>query len=377
MVQAGETATSVPYDDNVGRILKTIGQPLELVNLGQSKASLRLDSRYIKDVLKRVENDSVSWTPIADHLRETYGFQPLLVDLFLCFLCQRDHRALQELDGDPVEIRIGMPQAIRIRLQRGKIVSAADWHRLRDLGNQLLDVPRPSALRSLQGQDRFAAELKKRGQEKRTVLQGLHTRLVHLGVDGGERLNEVATANTRLGVLAQTTPDSHKILAELLAAWPEETSDSIRSVVQQAEAIRDAIGELSDHARSNLKAGVQNPVIGTEALGHLSTLEGRLAAAQTEQPLTKDWVLTWNKKAQDLTQRLIEQPQPQAQPPFTGSPSSVPLPPPSARAVLLKARLNLGDADAVSSFLAQARKALSDQGRKSINVVLVREEDPE
>lgn len=373
MVQAGETTTSVSYDDNVGKILKTLGQPLELVNLGQSKASLRLDSRYIKDVLKQVENDSVSWTPIADHLRETYGFQPLLVDLFLCFLCQRDHRALQELDGDPVEVRIGMPQATRIRLQRGKTVSAADWHRLRDLGNQLLDVPRPPALRSLQGQDRFAAEVKRRGQEKRTVMQGLHARLVHLGVAQGERLNELGTANTRLSALAQTTPDSHKILAELLAAWPEEATDSIRSVVQQAEAMREAIGELNDHARLNLKAGIQHPAIGTEARGHLSVLEGRLAASQAQQPLTKDWVLGWNRKAQDLIQRLIEQPQP----PSPGPQPPVPAPPALLRAVLLKARVDPSDADAVSAFLAQARKALSEQGRKSINIVLVREEDPE
>jgi len=97
MVQAGETNVSVAYDETAGRVLKYLGQPLELVNLGQSKASFRLDSRYIKDVLQRTDQDSVAWAPIADHLRETYGFQPMLVDLFLCFLCQRDHRALQEI----------------------------------------------------------------------------------------------------------------------------------------------------------------------------------------------------------------------------------------------------------------------------------------
>jgi hypothetical protein len=50
MVQAGETNVSVAYDESVGKVLKSLGQPLELVNLGQTKASLRLDSRYIKDV---------------------------------------------------------------------------------------------------------------------------------------------------------------------------------------------------------------------------------------------------------------------------------------------------------------------------------------
>src|SRR5439155_18689034 len=191
MVQAGETNVSVAYDEAAGKVLKNLGQPLELVNLGQTKASLRLDSRYIKDVLQRADQDSVAWAPIAEHLRDTYGLQPLVIDLFLCFLCQRDHRALQELDGEPVEARVGMSATVRIRLQRGKLVSAADWHRLRDLGNQLFSVQRPPAHRSLQGQDKFATALRQAGQEKRTVIQqGLHQRLVHVGVDQGERLKE-------------------------------------------------------------------------------------------------------------------------------------------------------------------------------------------
>jgi hypothetical protein len=355
-------------------VLKTIGQPLELVDLGQTKASLRLDSRYIKDVLQRTDQDSVSWTPIADHLRETYGFQPLIVDLFLCFLCQRDHRALQEIDGETVEARIGMPPTTRVRLQRGKLVSAADWHRLRDLGNQLFEEPRPPAHRSLQGQDRFAAALRGRGQAKRTVLQGLHSRLVHLGVEQGDRLTELSTANTRLGAVAQATTDSHKVLSELLAGWTDDNSDAIRSIVQQAETIRDALGELNEHARAHLKAGVQHAAIGVEVRGHLSALEGRLAAAQAEQPLTKEWISTWNKKAQELIKRLIEQPQPPTPP----EPPQPPIVAPSApRVVLLKVRVDPSDADAISSFLAQARKALSDQSGKSINVVLTREEDAE
>lgn len=375
MVDAGEGSVSVAYDEGVGKVLKTLGQPLELVNLGQTKASLRLDSRYIKDVIQRADQDTVAWTPIADHLREIYGFQPLLVDLFLCFLCQRDHRALQEVDGEPLEVRIGMPQATRIRLQRGKLVSAADWHRLRDLGNQLFEVPRPPAHRSLQGQDRFTSSLRTKGQAKRTVLQGLHSRLVHLGVEQGGRLNELSTANSRLAALAQTTTDSHKVLTELLAAWPDDASDPQRTIVQQAESIRDALGELNEHARSNLKSGVNHAAIGMEVRGHLSVLDGRLAATQAEQPVTKDWISTWNKKAQELIKRLIEQPQPPTPPVPPLPPVPPPVPPP--RAVIFKARVDPTNADAISSFLAQARKALATLGKKPINVVLIREEDEE
>jgi hypothetical protein len=391
MIKAGEDGTSVAYDENVGKVLKTLGQPLELTNLGQTKASLRLDSRYIKDVLQKVDQDSVSWTPIADHLRETYGFQPLLIDLFLGFLCQRDHRALEDISGEPIDVRIGMSQTTRIRLQRGKLVSAADWHRLRDLGNQLFEIPRPAATRSLQAQDRFTAELRTKGQQKRTVLQGIHSHLVNLGVDKSDRLTELSTANTRLGPLAQNTTDTHKVLSELLAAWPDDASDALRTIVQQAEVIRDALAELNEHARTNLTAGVNHPVVGTEVRGHLAALGGRLAAAQAEQPLTKDWISTWNKKAQELIKRLIEQPQPPhaPQPPVGGGAIQPPVgrgggvqppvggPDVTPRTVLLKKRVNPSDADAISDFLAEVRKALTEQGTKPISVVLVRTEELE
>jgi hypothetical protein len=376
MIDAGEGSISVAYDDAVGRVLKTLGQPLELVNLGQTKASLRLDSRYIKEVLQRTDQDSVAWTPIADHLRETYGFQPLLLDLFLCFLCQRDHRALQEVDGEPVEVRIGMSQSTPIRLQRGKLVSAPEWHRLRDLGSHLFDEPRPAPHRSLQGQDRFTAALRTKGQAKRIVLQGLHARLVHLGVVQGARLAELSTANTRLAPLAQTTTDSHKVLAELLAAWPDDASDPLRTIVQQAESLRDVLAELNEHARSNLGDGVNHPSVGTEVGDHLKALEGRLAAAQAEQPITKEGISGWNRRAQELIKQLIQQPQPTQPPPVNPLPKGKGSsgPEPQGSILLLKRRVDPTDAAALSAFLEDVRKALS-KGTKPIQVELVKTEE--
>ena len=381
MVQAGEANVSVAYDDVAGKVMRTLGQPLELVNLGQTKASLRLDSRYIKDVLQKADNDSVAWAPIAEHLRDTYGLQPLVIDLFLSFLCQRDHRALQEIHGEPIEVKIGMSQTVRIRLQRGTLVGAADWHRLRDLGNHLFGEPRPPAHRSLQGQDKFGATLRQRGQEKRTVLQGLHQRLVHLGAEGSARVEELATANARLAPLAQSTTDSRKVLAELLAAWPDDATDKLRSLVQGAEAIRDALGELNENARKNLQSGANHSAVGSEVQDHLKALEGRLAATQAEKPLTKEWIKEWNKTAQQLIQRLLEQPTP-PQPPIpvlptggtNGGQQPEPLPPVTPAATLCTRRLNPTDPDAVSDFLAEVRRALSELSDGNIHVALVRQE---
>lgn len=392
MVQAGETNVSVPYDDATNKVLRSLGQPLELVNLGQTKASLRLDSRYIKEVLAQTDQDSVRWQGVVNHLRDTYGFQPLVCDLFLCFLCQRDHRALQGINGEPMEAKLGMSPALsdQIVLQRGLLVGAPDWHRLRDLGNQLLAVPRPPAHRSLQGQDRFARALKEAGQIKRTVLQGLHLRLVHLGIDKADRLTELASANTRLGALDLATNDSFKVLSGLLAAWPDEGADPLRALVQQAESIRDALGELNEHARKNLQAGAVHSVLGSEVRDHLSALDGRLAAGQVEKPLTRDWVKTWNGTAQQLIHRMLEQPAAPAVAPPPPVPSALAArqvaattgpgpaaPPPDPTDVLCTARLNPRDPDAVTKFLGDVRRALGKLGDGPVQVTLVRREDAE
>lgn len=382
MVQAGEANVSVSYDDGTGKVLRNLGQPLELVNLGQTKASLRLDSRYIKDVLQRADRDSVAWAPIAEHLRDTYGLQPAVVDLFLCFLCQRDHRALKEPEGEPIEVHIGMPQAVRVRLQRGTLVGAAEWHRLRDLGSQLFGLDRPPSHRSLQGQDRFAARLKEAGRARRVVLQGLHELLVkELGVEGGERLRELATANERLAPVAHTTTDSFRVLTELLAAWPDDASDPLRALVHQAEAIRDALGKLSESARRNLQAGASHPAVGAEARAHLDALDRLLAAGQAERPITREWIERWNKEAQALIQRLIERPvsqpepdEPAPQPPRPPQPGPEKSAPPAA-GLLCEADLDPGDPDAVSGFLVRVRQALSGLGSGAVRLALIRRDD--
>ena len=151
----------------------------------------------------------------------------------------------------------------------------------------------------------------------------------------------------------------------------------MRSIVQQAGAIRDALGDLNENARANLTAGVNHLAVGVEVRGHLGALEGRLSAAQNEQPLSKDWVQSWNQKAQQLIKRLLEQPQPA--PALAGTPQAAPTAPVVApvapKTVLVKGRLNPTDAGAVAGFLEQLKKALAAQGTESINVTVVREED--
>jgi hypothetical protein len=155
----------------------------------------------------------------------------------------------------------------------------------------------------------------------------------------------------------------------LLSVWPDNPADPVRSIVHEAESILAALGDLNEHARANLTAGTQHVVFGAEVHEHLGTLASRLAAAQAAQPLTREWILSWNKTAQDLTRKLIEQPAP--------TPTPVPLPRQPARLVLCKARLNPGDAAAVAAFMKEVGSALAKAGSGSISLKLIQEEDSE
>jgi len=306
MVEAGETAVSVAYDETAGRALRQLGVPLELVTLGQTRAQLRLDSRYIAEVLTRTDNDVVDWAPIAEYLRDTYGLQPHVVDLFLCFLCQRSHRALQASTLEPIQTQIGMSPTTQIRLQRGNLVEAPAWGRLRDLGNMLFNEPRPSNHRSLQIQDRLAEALRTHARARREVIQGLHQRLVELGTASGDRLGELAEANTRLAPLTLPETDTSRLLTDFLAKWPDAASDPVLVAVQQAEKVLGALTFLNGQAHRSLVTGKDHPVLGQDFQGHLQDLMEHLSGSQAIHPITKDWVLAWNQKAEALTHKLIE-----------------------------------------------------------------------
>lgn len=377
MVAAGDATTSIAYDEETERALKQLGQPLELVNLGQTKASLKLTSTYVKDVLQRADKDNVNWSEVADSLREQYGFQPMVLDLFLGFLCQRDHRALNQVSGEPVEVSIGMPVSTMVRLERGKLVSPAEWSRLRELAAQVLGLPLPSAQRSLQQQDKLAAVLRAKGGERRTTLMGLHDRLVRLGAEGGARCAEVGEANARLAPLAVPTTDSHKVLTDLLAAWPERVDDPLRAVVQGAEVAREALAELDDKAREHLEKGRQNAAVGASVATHLDELIAYLSAASAERPITQAWVRGVNDRGQQLIRQLIAAPVVSvAAPVSTGTvnPTPVTTLPPPARVVHTEV-INLASRSAIPDLVATLKRALEGVGRGRVRVTVTREDD--
>ncbi len=384
MVEAGETSVSVLYDEATGRVLRNLGQPLELVNLGQTKAQLRLDTRYIADVLSKVDKDTVDWSTVVEHLRTTYGLPSQVIDLFLCFICQRTHRALNANTLDPVDVLIGMSSSSSVRLQRGSMVDAPAWGRLRSLGNLLFGESVATAYRTLQIQDKFCLSLRSHARDRRTILQQLHQRIQELGIQAGDRLTECAEANARLAPLDSSSTDSSKLLSDFLAKWPETPSDPAVVAVQQADKVRGALDFLNGQALRTLRAAKDHPTLGTEVHGHLRELDEHLAGAQSKFPITEAWVRTWNKGAEDLTHQIVKLATAQVQPP-PEPPRPVPSPPepPPAKPVTppagasLKRRVDPSNADEVSDFLGLVRKQVEAVKSGPVTWALIQVEEDE
>jgi len=286
---------------------------------------------------------------------------------------------------DPVDVLIGMSSSSSVRLQRGSMVDAAAWGRLRSLGNLLFGESVTTAYRTLQIQDKFCLSLRTHARNRRTILQQLHQRIQELGIQAGDRLTECAEANTRLAPLDSTSTDSSKLLSDFLAKWPETPSDPAVVAVQQADKVRSALDFLNGQALRTLRAAKDHPTLGTDVQGHLRELDEHLAGAQARFPITEAWVRTWNKGAEDLTHQIVklataqipapppEPPRPH--PPTPEPPVATPMAPPAGNS--LKRRVDPTNADEVSDFLSLVRKQVEAVKSGPATWALIRVEEDE
>lgn len=377
---AANTAMSVGFDADKEAALRAVAMPLELVTMGQTKATLRTDTRYVKEVLQRADQDQVSWDLIAEHLKTTFGLQSSVVDLFLCFLCQRGYRALEAGTGEVQVPRIGMP-AVPLRLQRGQLLGAPEWSRLRELVPALFGAmaSQPPAQRSLQAQDRAAKDLRTAGENRRHELQGLHANLVELGVQDGERLKELHDANLRLAALARSTTDSFAVLKEFVDAWPNETTDPLRHVVSKAAGLVAALEKLDRNSRQLLLNARGHAKHGPEVAGLLDSLLEMLSASEAAGRLSSTAITDWNRKAHALTLKIVGSPEGgdkgDGDKDGKGDTDGKDVPGAKVPKAVLERRVDLSNADEVGAFLGELRQKLKEVGRKPGQVRVTWTED--
>jgi len=392
MIEAANTPDRrAPFDDATARVLRALGEPLELVTLGQSHGQLRLDTRYIKAVLDRTQDARASWDAIDDELHNHFGLDEAVRNLFLAFLVRaQGFRARYKLTREVVDVEVRSTPYAGLELERATLLEVSEWSALRVLARGLFGDDPLGPHRTLAAQDRAAKALRQLASEAREHLQALHAEVVGIVEPGGDaaatpRLAELKEAMARLKPLLGPDEDSHAPLAAFLAAWPganEGADDPLQTVVRTARAHLDALGRLERTTKTHLEQVTAHPAHGEAVRACLARLTALVGGADAEHPLTTSAVGDWNAGAAALVARLIAAP-PEPPPPTppigptttatraapTPTPPTPPAPPqPDGVLVMRGKALNPHDGDDLGAFIGELRAALRGLGHGAVEV---------
>jgi hypothetical protein len=373
---ANTTEQSAPFDESNTKALKELGLPLELLDLGQTRGRLRLDTRYLKAVTDLATAERVSWDPIDEKLWSEFGFEPAVRNLFLLYVARLHSFRILAGDGTPLSLTYDTKARSNLVLERARLLSVAEWSRARELGPALFaGLEPPSANRTVAGQDAYAEALRRCGRDARTALTTVHKEIAAiLGDDdaaSSSRLRVNREAHTRLGALARTQ-DSFSTLRELLDAWPDDASDEHRAVVRDASAWGSAVETIHRGSLSTLVDVPAEHELAADARTCVAALRALLR--DDGEPLARKRIEEWNASAQELIRRIVRVVPPPPPRPRTPTP---PPPPPKPDAFLLERTLDASDADALADFWKDARRKLQDSGRGEVRVrLMVEDVDP-
>lgn len=311
MCAAAETADQrAPFDNATLPALQNLGHPLELADLGQRAARLRLDTRYMQEVLRQLESSSLLWRSIDERLEDQFGLQPLVRSLFLLFVLRaRGYRALQEQTGRPAgDLVISAKPLVGLRLERAELLDLPAWSRARELGAALFGLTAPPATPNLAAQDSWAEQLRAAGHQQREQLETLLARLRDNGWVAAEaaRLAELHEAVGRLKPLDDTRLDAFGTLKALVTQWPSDAGDSLRQVVRQAGAALEAVKALDASVLKQLQGATSSPTMGPQARAMIDEVKERLGAGQLAGLPSAKELQGWTDRARALMQRLIE-----------------------------------------------------------------------
>jgi hypothetical protein len=365
MREAWGQTTSVHFDAESGPVLEQLGKPLEIADVGQSRAAIEHHGRFIKEVVAELgDHRTVSWGPIAERLRDApTGLTDEVIDLLLIYVCLRGYR-LRDAAGDRVEPRIGLGHR-PLTLEKAELLDLPRWSRARALAQQVLGLPVSDAHRGLSSQDRLAADAAGAAVKVRDDLGALYASLDALDAAGSDRHTELKSAIDKLAPLLKSGGDSFQALTGWLAAWPEDDA-GLRTAVQAAALNLTALRSLDYTARSHLLRA-RGGRLAARIEAALSELEERLRAREEVRPLRPSDIARFNREAAQIVAELLEVPP--APPPGGGS-APPPRPPPGV--VEEDLVLDQPGASEVEALVTRLRDAVAAGGLVSLTLKLRR-----
>ena len=372
MVDASERPGEwIVFDEKQGKVLRMVGQPFELVEPGERKARLRLDTRYIKTVQEKAGGDSIAWEDIDQALEKRFGLLPACRNLFLAYLSRaQSYRVLKEVTGEPESVEIDNRARSGIRLKRAPVLDLPEWTRLRDLAQSLFALPAPPVHRSLAEQDRVNADLKKAAEDRRKRLQAVHEQVAKLAPDC-TRLAELKQAIAGLAPFA-TKDEPCKVLREFQSKWPDDATSPIVLVMKNLKEAETALEELDITSLHLLEASTHHEVQGQAIQAHLQNLQEIVGASEVGHRLTATAVRKWSTEAKAILRGLVRKRTDPPPPVVSFVQPTPPPPPPEGSVSLIKNYvLKPQDGDAMVEFWKDLREKLQSFGDDDVDVEVI------
>ncbi|TVQ88634.1 MAG: hypothetical protein EA397_16845 [Deltaproteobacteria bacterium] len=303
MTQASNAGASMHYDQSNVSTLQMIGEPLELIRVGQSRATLEHTGRFARRLQELTQTDRVAWSPIADELTETFGLPAEVRDLLLIYVCLSGFRLRENRSGERVEPRIGM-NSTAFTLERANVLPLPRWSAARKLAEHALGLDTHEAHRSLTAQDDLFRAAHEQAVVVRGRLQDLHRELQNLEAGDGRRAAQIRQGLDGLAPLVDDSQDSAQALEKWLDGWNDPDAH-LAGLCQRASSILGWLNDLDRRSLNHLRRA-SNPAFQDQIQEVLDDLADLLDAPEHERPLSKNAIADWNQQAEDLLQQIVQ-----------------------------------------------------------------------
>jgi len=277
-------------DKNIDRedLAKSIGEPLDLVDIGSIKIGIRTQSRFLGRVVELSSGSQVDADQIRQKLQEEYGFKDDLVDFFLLYLIKASGYRVIKNDRPVDSASINFGKLTGIILERGEQLEIHEWTKVKREITDIWGLKTEAPELTIAAQDELWTKVNARAADLKIELKNIQSRLKVLITNAGGTPSETARmksvqAAIALNALAQEkNSNSFKGLNGVLEWNPEidevERKDA-KQVLRERSEIQNALTELSADTVQRIKRMSDTgdngaKVIQDDVLEFLSQLQG-------------------------------------------------------------------------------------------------------
>ncbi len=313
LVNAEQTGETVEKTIDREDLAKTIGEPLELVEIGTSKIGIRPQSRYLLRLNEIASGTKVEADDVREKLKQAFGFTDDVVDLFLLYLIKgkgyRVHKGERSVDSETIDFG----RLDGVTLERGQQIEIHQWTEVKkqiaDTWGSRIDPPELT----LASQDELWREAGRLSREAKPLIDRIEKHLALLiDIAGGERQASLRYQSVQSALDLNALPldeskDSFDGLKEILE-WAPMFEGVLRSDAKEVIRMRSSL----DQALGKLEVGTARRILSIAKNGDQDAerLREKLLAFLSEVQRNADLVShgsDWSKNANTLIDNRLAQ----------------------------------------------------------------------